>query len=232
MTKHKKTWLTTRNAPQSHPSRNAAQCSTAHRDDRWADAKIGGKDRRIASRKRDPSHLPVRYLATAEGSKTPEEPPSFLLSACAEDGHLGPRPTQPVPVPAPLAHHLRETKHHHHHQQKSVTQPCGDRHHEHPSSPHPESEVTYMITRRKAQQRGKPRPEYHPAAVHASVRTSSVGRSQLPGSSPQTDRDTGAPWAPPAEQCFHCSSCIVKQEPLGGYRLCRAQPRIAVVKCK
>lgn len=29
----------------------------------------------------------------------------------------------------------------------------------------------------------------------------------------------GAPWTPPAEQCFHCSSCVVKQEALGGVPL-------------
>lgn len=54
----------------------------------------------------------------------------------------------------------------------------GDRHHHHhhPSSPHPESEVTNMITRRKAQQRGQRRTRFpSQAPAHPSVRTASVG---------------------------------------------------------
>lgn len=55
---------------------------------------------------------------------------------------------------------------------------CGDRHHHHPSSPHPESEVTNMITRRKDQQRGRGAETNQNAILppaHPSVRTSSVG---------------------------------------------------------
>lgn len=162
----------------------------------------------------DPSHLPVRYLAMPEGSKPPRGGP--LPSSCAEDRHAdsrhleGPRPT--LPVPAPHGHHLRETKHHHHHQRassKSVTQSCGAQHHHHPSSPHSESEVTNMITRRKAQQRGEPPPECHPAACP--FHPCATQRGPWPGPRLKLMATAGAPWTPPAEQCFHCSSCIVKQ---------------------
>lgn len=68
-----------------------------------------------------------------------------------------------------------------------------------------------MITRRKAQQRGGPPPECHPAAapVHFIRAQPSVGRGRAPRL--KLMATPGAPWTPPAEQCFHCSSCIVKQ---------------------
>lgn len=157
-------------------------------------------------------------IGTWRHQKEVKPPRSPLPSSCAvrKTDFLGPRPTQPVP--APPAHHLRETKHHHHHQRnssKSVTQlewgppppsppllaPSRKRGHKHD---HPEKS-----TAKGAKTNQIPIPGARP----------SIRAHGQRGPSPQADRDTGAPWTPPAELCFHCSSCVVKQEAPGGAAL-------------
>lgn len=77
---------------------------------------------------------------------------------------VGPRPTQPVP--APPAHHLRETKHHAPPISQSPSS-CGDHHHKSPllaPSRKRGHEHDHPEKRTAKGQRGRDEPECHPAA--------------------------------------------------------------------
>lgn len=166
--KHKMTRLVTREGPaipsRTNPSRNAAQSSAAHREEDAGRStpKLSSRIAALQNRNQDPSHLPVRNLAMAEGSPDvkgskigpPPPPPPVRKNRLS----WGPRPTQPVLDPP--AHHLRETKHHHHHppSQHQVSKSashssCGDHHHRGapppPASPPlPKARPGNMIIRR------------------------------------------------------------------------------------
>lgn len=150
-----------------------------------------------------------------EGSKTPEQPPSFPPVPCGRHTSWAHDP------PSRFLPHLHITCA----KRNTITTTSTTEVSQSPSlkwGPPPPSPLLAPSRKRghkhdhpeKSTAKGAKTNQNPIPAARPSIRAHGQR-----GPSPQADRDTGVPWAPPAEQCFHCSSCIVKQEALGGAAL-------------